>query len=270
MKKSCILAPVHPPKYNFAEKFIQSYNEHFEDTDIFLMFTTESEQNNFRELYPNLKYNSFVYEPGEIKSGSAASEKKFWGAKWLFENHNFDRIALIDVDCLFFRHVDYDELFSNYLSNKKIYGHIVKKSQVIEDISSKCLRFFKPEDAEFIKKEMRDFNVFFWFNEIPIVERQYFKEFDDYINLNEIIPKFTKYDFEYILYAYFLMIRKYMNLDVSDYVLNKDNGGFVEIQNKIMRTEFRVEYAKMNPMWIHKKIENYDMKNTFMLVHVDR
>lgn len=270
MKKSCILAPVHPPKYHFAEKFIQSYNQHFDDLDIFLMFTTEDEERDFKEKYPHLKYSSFVYEYGMIRSTSPASEKKFWGAKWLFNNTNFDRVAIIDVDCLFFKHVDYDELFQNYLLNRKIYGHNVIKSQVIADINRKCLRFFKPEDAEFIQQQMRDFGVFFWFNEIPIVERNSFKEFDEYINLDKIIPEFINYDFEYILYAYFLMIKRYMNLVVSDYRIGNDNGGLLEVQSRIPPDDFRLEYIKMNPMWIHRKIADYDMKNTFMLVHVDR
>ena len=81
MKKSCFLAPVHPPKFHFAEKFIQSYKQHFEDNDIFLMFTNEDEEKQFKEKYPNLNYQSFLYESGKIISGSPASEKKvgfFW------------------------------------------------------------------------------------------------------------------------------------------------------------------------------------------------
>ena len=270
MKKSCFLAPVHPPKFHFAEKFIQSYNQHFEDNDIFLMFTNEDEEKQFKEKYPNLKYQSFLYEPGKIISGSPASEKKFWGAKYLFNNFSYDRIALIDVDSLFFRNVDYDQLFQNYLLNRKIYGHIVIRSDVILGINQKCLRFFKEEHRHLIQKLMQDFNVFFWFNEIPIVERNSFREFDEYINLDKIIPELTNYDFEYILYAYFLMIKGYMNLIISDYRVNSDNGGILEIQKKISPDDFRLEYIKMNPMWIYKKIADYDMKNTFMMVHVDR
>ena len=44
----------------------------------------------------------------------------------------------------------------------------------------------------------------------------------------------------------------------------------LEIQKKISPDDFRLEYIKMNPMWIYKKIADYDMKNTFMMVHVDR
>lgn len=270
MKKSCILAPVHRPKFDFARRFIESYNEHFDDNDLYIMFTTENDLGDFKGMFPKLKYQSIVYKHGKILSNNPASEKKLLGVKWLFDNTDYERVAFIDVDSMFFRHVDYDELFQQYISNKKIYGHHVKKTTGISSINGNCLRFFQPEDSEFIKKEMNDFSVYFWFNEIPIAEKNTFLEFADYINLEENASKFTNYDFDYILYAYYLMIKNHMNLVVSDYEIKDDKGSLVETQKTLPENIFKDEYNKMNPMWICRKISDDDMKNTFMMVHVDR
>ena len=177
---------------------------------------------------------------------------------------------MIDADSIFFRHVDYDEMFTNYLNNGKIYGHTVIKSDTIHKINSDCLRFFPKGDYEKVQNLTRDFTVYFWFNDIPILEKQSFMEFWDYIDLNNNFQKLETHDFDWLVYAYYLLLKGYMQLEISPMHIPSDNGSLIELQRRIPPDIFIKEYTMINPMWIQIKIDEQYMKNTFMLVHTDR
>jgi hypothetical protein len=270
MKDSCIIAPVHPPKYDFVKNFVESYNEHFDDGDLYLIFTNDVDRLELEKRFPNLKYKYIIHEGEQIVTPSPATEKKLCGARWIFDNTEFNYVAMIDVDSVFFRNMDYDELFKNYINNKTIYGHTVNKDAGIHKINESGLRFCKTEDYEKIKQLTRDFSVYSWFNDIPVIERKTFNEFCDYINFNENKKNLIQHDFDWLLYANFLLIKDYMTLNVSDFHLGTDRGSLIEYQNSMDAEQFKKEYLKMNPMWIKSQINSVYMKNTFMLVHVDR
>jgi hypothetical protein len=266
MKNSCFLAPVHPPKYEYAREFIASYNGRFDDQDIFLLFTNDNDKEGFERAYPELKYQSIVYDNSVPLNDNVVNVKKLYGIQWIFDNTNFTKIGVVDVDSSFFRTVDYDELFENHIKNGVIYGTQVPLQGWIPAIIKDPARFVPEDKKQIIVDQTKDYRVYFWFNEIPVYEKEKFLEFAQTFKLSEI----GVYDFEYVAYAYFLMSRGYMELKVLDYDIPVAGGSLLEFQDKIPNEIFREQFLIMNPMWIKLKIAEQDMKNSFMLIHLDR
>lgn len=272
-QKSCFVAPIYSKKYNFAEQMVRSYNNLYDDDHLFLVFSDESEKELFKNSYPDLRYRAIVYtdDPAllEVESNPAA-QKKFFGIKYIFDNTDFQRIGMIDDDSKFFKSVDYDQLFQNHLNRKTVFTTYIPVTDNLNKINKECLRFFNKEEQAKLETLTQGFSTFFWFNDIPVFDRKNFYEFSEYIKLSEIKKDFTKYDFEHILYVYYLLVTNKITLNVINYRLPVPYGGFVELQKYIEPGNFDKLYQYMEPMWILNPISDSSMRNTFMLVHVDR
>jgi hypothetical protein len=273
MKKSCFVAPIYSAKYNFAENMVRSYNQLYDDDHLFLVFSDESEKRLFETSYPGLRYRPIVYtdDPDllEVESNPAA-QKKFFGIKYIFDNTDFERIGMIDDDSKFFKSVDYDELFIQHLNKKTVFSTYIPVNENLNLINKGCLRFYGVKDQEKLATVTMNFNTFFWFNDIPVFDRTNFYDFYEYMNLDRIKNEFTKYDFEHILYIYYLLITNRIKMNVVGFNLPVPYGGFVELQRYINPGDFDKIYRYMEPMWILSPIDDSAMKNTFMMVHVDR
>lgn len=252
---------------------VRSYNNHYDDDHLFLVFSDESEKELFKNSYPDLRYRAIVYTDNpallEVESNPAA-QKKFFGIKWIFDNTDFDRIGMIDDDSKFFKTVDYDLLFTNHLNKKTVYTTFIPRTENLDKINKGCLRFFNGYDQNKLSSYTKNYSTFFWFNDIPVFDRTNFYSFCDYVNLNKIKNEFTKYDFEHILYVYYLIVTNRVTLKTIEFNLPVPYGGFVELQRYIDPNSFERIYNIMEPMWILSPINEFSMKNTFMMVHVDR
>jgi hypothetical protein len=271
MKTSCFLAPIHEPKFESGFKLIKSYNKFFDDDHIYLIFSSESEQKKFKSKYKNIKYRSFIcLEP--LTSG-IVTIKKYDGLKKIFSNNEFENVGVIDVDAVFVRNVNYDELFREFINNKLIYSNLVNQKNFN---NYNPLRFFNESDLQKVKEMlsvglMESYNVYFWFNDIPIYNKKFFEEMLSYINYEKIKNKINHMDFDYILYVFFLLSKNYVKIKFLSYendLISCEREGFIEEQEKINSIKFSNVYNSYNPMWIKKEIPN--IKNTFMKVHTDR
>jgi hypothetical protein len=270
VKKSCIIAPIHAPHFlTYGIDFIGSYNRYFNDSDIFLIFSSKEESDQFKLIAGDLKYESIVCT--EQLGVSPITQKKFFGLKYIFENTSFDRVGVIDVDTAFLKYIDYDKCFEDYIKNKKIYSGFGTQPHV-KNIISSPLKFFEEEDREKIKKATHDLNAYFWFNELPIYNKKYFLDFLDYIDYKNSKYKLVCNDFDFIVYAYYLIIKNFATLDF----LKIDNEiislpiGFIEEQKIIDPIVFQkiVDYIK--PMWLCNCMDPEYMENVFIKLHLDR
>ena len=75
MSKSCIMAPVHRPGFKFGLNWIKTYNEHFDDDNIFLVFSNDEEYQEFKNLAEGLRYRSIVCRE-ELYCSKPISQKK--------------------------------------------------------------------------------------------------------------------------------------------------------------------------------------------------
>jgi hypothetical protein len=269
MNKSCIIAPIHAPHFMpYGIDFISSYNRHFDGQDIFLIFSSKEESNQFKLISKNLKYNSIICD--EPISQSPITQKKIFGLKYIFNNTDFDKVGAVDTDSIFIKSLDYDSSFEKYIKNKKIYAthSIGYGNPHIEH----PVKFFNQEDAVKIRELTHDFKAFFWFNEIPIYYKQYFLDFINYIDYEKIKNKLEFKDFDFIIYIYYLLIKNLIDLDflkINNEIINLPYG-FLEHQNILNPSDFKDIIKDINPMWIKTEINPDYMDNVFMKFHCDR
>jgi hypothetical protein len=271
MNSSCFLAPIHEPKFENGYNLVKSYNNFFDDDHIYLIFSSEKEEKKFKEKYKKIKFRSLVcLEP---TTSGVVTLKKYDGLKKIFSDTEFENVGVIDVDTVFIKKTNYDELFQEYINNKLVYSNLVNEKNFN---SYNPLRFFNESDLKKVKEILsvgllETYNVYFWFNDIPIYNKKFFIEMLEYINYEEIKTKINHMDFDYILYNFFLLSKNYFKIKLLSYdndLVYCGREGFIEEQEKININKFSNIYNSYNPMWIKKEIPN--MKNTFMKVHTDR
>lgn len=265
MKNACFLAPIHEPKFNYGINFITSYNKFYDDDHVYLVFSSEEEKNNFAELAKDLRYRAIVCEP--LRGQSPTTEKKFFGLQHIFNNSDFINVGVVDVDTEFFRNVDYSEFFSEYTKDNKIYGGSYWCSPV--PIIMSPIKFFNDEEKEKLRIMTEDFKFYFWFNNIPVYHKDYFLEFINYINYNERVHELVWFDFDFIVYAYFLLLKNLASLNQIQDGDTKIEDIFIEAQPGINEESFKKIFSEITPMWIRNPIESELMSKTFMKVHVD-
>lgn len=272
MNDACFLAPIHKAKFDFGLDLIKSYNTHFDDDHIYLVFSSHEERREFAIIDEGLKYRTFIMPDQFNHQHSPTTLKKYFGLEHVFNSTNFKYIGCIDVDTLFFKFKDYDKLFYNYYQRGVIYGgdykNTVHADWFIGTIVTSGFKFFKEEEVNNLVKAIG--YVYFWFNDIPVYEKKHFLDFLDHINLAQNKNNFTWYDFDFIIYAYYLIIKGIWRV-LPIKVDGKDlKNLMIEEQWNIPEDIFEAAYVETEPMWIYKKIREDLMKNTFMLVHVDR
>jgi hypothetical protein len=269
MKKSCILAPIHEPKFiPYGLDFIESYNKYFSDSDIFLVFSSTEESNQFKSISKDLKYKSIICD--ENIGHSPITQKKIFGLNYIFNNTSFDKVGAVDVDVIFTKYIDYDKCFGEYIENRKIYttysvGHA--NPHIISPI-----KFFNKNDASKIYELTHQFRGYFWFNEIPIYYKEYFLNFLEYINYKDNKAKLVHGDFDFIMYGYYLIIKNLATLDflkINNQIINIPYG-LLEHQNIFNKNDFEDIIKYIKPMWIKADISEQYMDNIFIKLHLDR
>jgi len=266
MNKSCFLAPVHHEYFNYALNLIKSYNEFFDDDHIYLVFASLDAEKQFTELDSSLRFRSIIYEHKDVSVNEGIiTLKKYYGLKKIFKTTDFDNVAVIDVDSIFINYKNYDELFTQYNNNIIVYSNVT--TNAIRHISTCYNRFFNEPDIQKIKNVLGSEDQYFWFNEIPIYDRKKYLEFYEYLNIeSKFTDKITLYDFDYIIYMYFLFVKDYAKKESLN--IPEKNLSFLEEQDNLDKDLFSKIFNSYNPMWIKRPI--HDMKNVFMLMHINR
>ena len=273
MSKSCIMAPVHRPGFKFGLNWVKTYNEHFDDDNIFLVFSNDEEYQEFKNLAEGLRYRSIVCRE-ELYCSKPISQKKIIGVQHIFKNYDFDKVGVMDVDTEFINHIDYDKSFSKYVERNTIYGSHINNQGIIDGPArGAAMRFFNTEDVIKLSTLTDNFRNYFWFNDIPIYEKKHFNNFLDYIDYVHVVERIGYPDFDYILYVYYLLVNDLIKLDIYEIDGNKpsvvSNGSFLESQNQISKDYVKEVYKKYKPMWIKYPIDE-GMDNVFLRMHIDR
>lgn len=267
MKKSAIVAPIHKLKFKYGFQFIKSYNQYYEDIDIYLVFSNTNEAKEFSKLFSDLKYNTLIWNEG-INYSKPITQKKIFGVDYVFKNTNVDKIATVDVDSIFIKHLDYDYGFKNILNNKKIYA---SKSNLVGDLMSKNASFFSKEDHTKIRDKTENFSLYFWFNEIPVYDKDTFYSFIDYVNYHNIKHEIKYHHFDFMIYVFYLLSRDLVEIKEIPNTRNRTkNESFIERQSDFSPDQFEQAFSFYNPMWIKNLIAESKMKNVFMQIHRDR
>lgn len=267
MKKSCIIAPIHAPDFtSYGIDFISSYNHYFNDSDVFLIFSSKEESDQFKLISGDLRYGSIICD--EPIGPSPITQKKIFGLKYIFNNTDFDKVGVIDVDTVFIKHVDYDKCFEECIKNKKIYTAYSTKYPHVNEIIKSPTKFFNEEDVKKIKQLTHEFKGYFWFNDIPVYSKKYFLDFIQYIKYEENKSKLEYGDF--IIYAYYLLVKDLASLEflkINNEIIDLPYS-FLEQQHLVNENEFEKIIQDYKPMWLKIDINPEFMENVFIRLHI--
>lgn len=267
MNNSCICVPVHEPKFNWAKQFVESYNKHFDDDHIFLIFSNQKGCNIFKESNPTLKYQAIIFNGPEYNGHRLGDPtitlKKWYGVNQIYKTTNMKYVGVVDADSCFIANKNYSELFDAYYTNKILYGHFTKES-IVAQIHQDSISFFNKAQYEIISNKVcKQGRVFyFWFNNIPIYERNDFAEFKTILNSNSGILTF--HTFDYIVYGYYLLLKD--KFEMYNFDNAHEQFSILEQSNNSSILEI------IQPMWLRKKYVTTNsviLKNVFMSLHLD-
>jgi len=274
MKDACFIVPVHEARFESdVLPLIESYHVHYGDDHLFLVFSTKEEFEVFSKMSPV----DFIYQPiivdYELTYSKPITEKKFYGLRWVFENTDFKYAGVVDCDARFIDRKDYALLFRDYHDRKKVFSSRVENKGINEKVGlESCYYNFDCDDFAEIVLRTDNFLQYFWFNDIPVYERETFKAFDEYVQPNGVEMRSLKYtDFDYNLYTWYRIISdtEFELVDIAP-GLNLKNGSFLECQNEIEQELFEEVIEKIQPMWLVDPSGYEDMPKLFMRFHTDR
>ncbi len=269
MKESCIIAPIHAPHFiPYGIDFVQSYNKYYDDGDVFLIFSSEQEANIFKTIAGNLKYQSIICN--EEIGPSPITQKKIFGLKYIFNNTNFTKVGVIDVDTAFIKTIDYDRCFDDFINNKKIYACYSTKHPHVNSIIKSPLKFFNQQDSLLLSELTHNFKGYFWFNDVPVYSKEYFLNFIEYINYEENKSKLEYIDFDFIIYGYYLLINNLAQIEylkINDQIIDLPYG-FLEQQHLVNNIEFEKIIETYKPMWLKIDTRPETMENVFIRLHI--
>jgi hypothetical protein len=266
MNAACFLAPIHAPKFDYGINFVTSYNKFYPDNHIFLVFSNSKEAFDFYKLAKGLRYRSIICTnpPGD----SPTTEKKFYGLQWIFSHTEFVNVGVVDVDCSFTKTVDYADLFVKYYERGILFGNNYEFAP--PPMIQGPLKFYNEQDQEQLTHITQGHRVYFWFNDIPVFNKEHFLNFVQYINYPARVHELTWFDFDFNIYGYYLLVKGIFKLEIMTVDNEPLPNIFIEDQYIIPPDVFKQLFAKCRPMWIKQDIDNELMTHTFMNVHVDR
>lgn len=265
MKNACIISPIHEPKFSFGKSFVESYSKLYDDDDIFLIFSSEVESAKFANIC-DLNYQSIIVPIDNPNAYGTITKKKFLGLKYIFDNTSFENVGVVDVDTIFTTKKDYAKLFEEYNERAKIFCNH-SHSGLIKNVIKDPVRFFDDSQKEKLNSLISD-NVYFWFNDIPMYHKKYFKSFWQFIENR--FDQIGGNDYDFILYGYYLIANEIYNLEFFEVGSHRLECGLSLLEDQIYtdKLTFDIAFNQANPMWIKNNID--DMKNVFMKVHTDR
>ena len=266
-RPACFLVPIHPPKFEYGLEFLKSYNQYYNDDHVYLVFSSEDDLEAFDQLAGDLRYRSIVHY--KVKTACPVTEKKYYGLQYIFNFTEFENVGVVDIDSKFTQTVDYPRLFEEYNQRGVFWGNNYEWAPT--PIIASPLKFFPQEDQIKLVEILEGCRVYFWFNDLPVYNKKYFLDFIEYINYNNRYKELVWFDFDYNIYAYYLLVKGLFT--VKPFMIDTVtplNNIFLEDQYIIPKDVFSRLFAEAQPMWIKQDIKPEYMTNTFMNIHLDR
>lgn len=261
------IAPTHPKDFQFTADLIDSHAKYQIRSPLHLVFSSNEDLKLFKEKYPTqyelLAPNYHVYPKAIL--GQPTYFKKWWVVNELIDEYEY--FLLMDIEFQFVKHVDPYEIVKDEFSKKRFFGHVtnVNTPRGVQQGATFCFNF---EEKVRIQQITKFWDLYIYWNTLPIVERETAKEFMTRYNvLNQPHPC----DPETYPYQYFLLL--YHGFTIVDLTHIPDSvyafgilecGGTNQEMLAIMKPYFTY--------WLAYKLEPEKFKdcNIFMTIHHDR
>ena len=266
MNKIAFICPTYPNRFTMAKSLLDSFYKFnlSEQADFYFVFTSESDADLFGE-YPNkiiLPSNRFKNDRSSIFEGIVVT-KKFYGMSVLYKKYRY--MICLDDDSVFVRNVDLFYLCTKFYADRILLGNQTDNSPIINDIIKQSC------DVLNIDKRIQLIsNLYLWFNQPCIYDSLYIEDFFQKINIENKLFDFKFCEFDFYMYAYYLMVFQGFFLADMCYKTN--------IPCSAIEAELIVPSDAIFPPQIINKIYQcrketmnvFDNSNLFLNIHLDR
>ncbi|HAI39323.1 MAG TPA: hypothetical protein DCM40_15035, partial [Maribacter sp.] len=103
---TAVMAPLYERDLELGRNFVKAYNHYYDGLNLFLVFSDQSEVDNFK---CNYNYQYFVCTEKLDVSKKPISQKKIFGVREIFNTTEYDNVMVVDIDSLPIANVDLDE-----------------------------------------------------------------------------------------------------------------------------------------------------------------
>ena len=261
------IAPTHPKDFQYTADLIDSHAKYQISSPIHLVFSSEVDVKIFEQKYPDqyaLGHKNFHVYP-QIIRGQPTYFKKWWMVNELIDEYEY--FLLMDIEFQFVKNVDAYQVVKEEFAKKRFFGHItdVNTPRGVQQGATFC---FDPTECEKIREITNHWDLYIYWNTLPMVERETAKEFMHRYNiLNQPRPC----DPETYPYQYFLLL--YHGWTITDLTKIPNSvyafgilecGGTNPEMLSIMKPYFTY--------WLAYKLEPEKFKDCpiFMTIHHDR
>lgn len=277
MNKSAFIIPVYPPHYNYLF-FLNKLDSQIE-FDLILVISFHSdfkmliEDYNFQKIYKVIileNYFTKSFIENIINKKVIITFKKYFALNLLKNTYIY--CATVDCEINFVNTNNVSKKFEIFCNNKKIIGSSINthdyRHKIINDINISSSIYFKnTPHYEKLIAITNNFNLYFWFSDIPIYNMSYITSFFSFIKFNEYAQfvENTKWEvFDYIPYVYFVaLFHGYSIINIKDYGLTREwsleSMPFKTYQQVINKINYR-------PLWL---IQNTYSENKDILDNDD-
>ena len=187
----------------------------------------------------------------------------------------YDYVGVIDAECLFLKHLDYDRYFREWFPGRCFFG--TEQTSTYHEFKQKIRegpkRFFNDTQRSRINEVNPNNRLYCWFNNVPIYERQSFESLYERFTYDELIFE----DFDYTIYMYHLIAEHGFTMQMIkvDGRSIQTEFGFLEDQPRLHRMhlisieQYATVMRAIRPLWV--VLPHRDFNPEVMLrFHLDR
>ena len=285
--------PVHYPKFQRMADFLDSYTSTNValSADVAAVFSHEKDSIDFLELHRNIiphkVFKSLVYDGSFAKHNMNPVFYKKWWAIYKLVN-DYDYFFLVDSEIKIVKSFDAKMIASTIHYRKILYGSEIQPHRVsfYSGINANSMMAFREDDKQKLLLMNKGNLIYFWYNEIPVVEAATAKRYLDYISFEADMADtkanttsgadiassnvFANHGFDYISYAYYCLLYEDFALLEVGYLGHGlgasfgDSGGGSATLLRITHPHWASEGS-----WLQSR-EKFDNVNIVMLFHCDR
>jgi hypothetical protein len=286
MNKVAFVIPIFPRDYHYLDFIDRLPNPC--PFDIYLILSYKSDYDELMATPYNKIYRVCVLEdhfPREvidavIHQRGIVTFKKYIGLT-ILKDSQYDYIATTDCEIEFYNLDSMYEKIADFCAKKTFVGSEIEQNSKHFNTSflinyKSSLLLPKAEDILKVQELTKNYTVYFWFSDIPIYERRHLNDFLAYIgfyDLASFLPKNEWLIFEYVVYAYYVMLYKDYKL-----VNIRDHGLVRNFSLESMPYDFAEKVSAVvgyKPLWLAEAVfkehaERELCKHAVMSYHKDR
>lgn len=260
MNKAAFIIPVYPPHYIFLD-FLNKISDNI-DVDIILVLSYKSDLEellkcNFKIIYKHIVLERFINSDAikqMIDNKIIITFKKYFALNLL--KNSYEYCATIDCEIDFINVNNVYEKFKCFCDNKKVVGSLITtndfRHELVNKINIECGKIFTDKEMYNKLSEITyNFNIYFWFSDIPVYNMSYIDDYFKYIgfdNSEAFISKISWYVFDYIPYVYYcVLFKNYQILNIKDYGITRE----WSLESMPFGTYKKIlDVVKYKPMWL--------------------